>query len=185
MTPRFATVVLCAALLLSAAPVGALPAFPIDRPAPGFAATEWLNAGGPGQPAAPTAATLRGRVTLVEFWTFGCGNCRNVEPRVLAWRKKFGARGLAVVGVHTPELSFERPRANVARYVRDHGIDWPVALDVESATWRRWNQGAWPTMYLVDRRGIVRYVRIGEGAYERTEAMIERLLAEAGPSDPG
>lgn len=168
------------AALLVAAPVAAreLPTFPIGRPAPGFAASDWLGAGGKGQPPVPTAASLRGRVTLVEFWTFACINCRHVEPHVRAWQREYGPRGLSVIGVHTPELPAERVRANVARYVGEHGIAWPVALDVDFATWRLWKQAAWPTLYLVDRRGIVRYARIGEGGYDETERWIEGLLDE-------
>lgn len=161
-----------------ASPASALTSFPIGESAPGFAPSDWLGVGGPGQPAIPGPGFLRGRVTLVEFWTFACGNCRNVEPHVLAWRKKYGPRGLSIVGVHTPELATERVRSNVEHYVATHAIDWPVALDGEFATWRRWRQSAWPTVYLVDRHGIVRHARIGEGGYDVTERWIERLLAE-------
>ena len=142
------------------------------RPAPEISAGRWLNSP-PLQ-----LADLRGRVVLVEFWTFACWNCQHVEPQMKRWHAAYGDRGLTVIGVHTPELDEEKDPANVARYVREHGIAYPVAIDNDFATWNRYANQAWPALYLIDRRGQIRYVRVGEGAYEETQRQIEALLAE-------
>ncbi len=140
--------------------------------APEITATTWLNS------APIRLADLKGRVALVEFWTFGCYNCRNVEPHVQEWHRTYSPRGLVVVGVHTPETAYERDVENVARYVRDHNISYPVAIDGDFTTWERFGNTAWPAWYLIDKRGIVRYAHVGEGAYAETEQQIEMLLAE-------
>jgi len=116
----------------------------------------------------------------VEFWTFACHNCQNVEPFVKRWHERYAGEGLVVVAVHTPELSFERDLDRVRRYAREHEITYPVAVDNDFSTWRAFGTRAWPTIYLVGKDGRIRYRRIGEGAYEATEAMIRELLAEAG-----
>ena len=121
---------------------------------------------------------LRGKVVLLEFWTFACWNCQHVEPEMKRWHAAYADRGLTVIGVHTPELDYEKDPANVERYVREHGITYPVAIDNDSATWDRYDNHAWPALYLIDRKGQIRYVRVGEGAYDETQRRIEALLAE-------
>ena len=140
--------------------------------APDITAERWINSKG------LTLAELRGKVVLVEFWTFGCYNCRNVEPHVRAWHEKYAGQGLVVVGVHSPEQSFERNFINVEKYVQDHGISYPIAVDNNFAIWDRYGNNAWPSLYLIDKRGLVRLQHIGEGAYAETETQIQVLLHE-------
>src|SRR5262245_4428299 len=140
--------------------------------APEIAATTWLNS------VPVRLADLKGRVALVEFWTFGCYNCRNVEPHVQEWHRKYGGVGLVVVGVHTPETAYERDIENVKRYVHDHHISYAVAIDSDFAIWRSYANTAWPAWYLIDKHGSIRYTHVGEGAYAETERQIELLLAE-------
>lgn len=137
--------------------------------------------GGPWINHAPlTAQDLRGRVVLVVFWTYGCYNCRHVEPYIKAWHRRFRAEGLVVVGVHSPEFAYEREPARVRDYMRGHDIAYPVVLDNDFAIWKRFGNRYWPTLYLIDRRGIVRYRHIGEGGYARTERHLRGLLAAGG-----
>ncbi|MEW6542233.1 MAG: redoxin domain-containing protein [Nitrospirota bacterium] len=142
------------------------------EPAPDIASAVWLN----GAPA--KMADFRGKVLLVEFWTFGCYNCRNVEPYVQAWHRKYADQGLVVIGVHSPEFKYERDVERVRQYLKDKGIRYPVPIDNDFATWNRYGNRYWPAMYLIDKQGIVRTVRIGEGGYEETEGWIRKLLAE-------
>lgn len=139
--------------------------------APEIKAATWINT-------PSVATTMKGHVTLVEFWTFGCFNCRNVEPHVREWHSKYSGRGLAVIGVHTPETAYERDVDNVKRYVREHHIEHPIAIDGDATIWQRYGNDAWPTWYLVDKHGIIRHKHVGEGAYTDTEREIEALLAE-------
>lgn len=144
----------------------------VGAPAPEITASTWLNS-------PPKAvADLRGKVALVEFWTFGCYNCRNVEPHVKEWNRKYAERGLVVIGVHTPETAYERDVANVRRYVHEHDLSYAVAIDGDSTTWERYGNHAWPAWYLIDKRGVIRHVHVGEGAYAETEREIEALLTE-------
>ncbi|HKJ23683.1 MAG TPA: redoxin domain-containing protein [Myxococcota bacterium] len=156
--------------------VGALPAAAArpspPRDAPEIHADAWIN-GEPG-----TMADLRGRVVLVEFFTFACGNCQNVEPHLKRWHARYADQGLVTVAVHTPELAFERDVAKLRAYVTEHGIEYPVAVDGGYTTWRRFRNWAWPTIYLVGKQGRIRHVRVGEGGYDETEATIRALLAE-------
>jgi thiol-disulfide isomerase/thioredoxin len=140
--------------------------------APDINAERWINSKG------LTLAELRGKVVLVEFWTFGCYNCRNVEPHVQSWYEKYAGQGLVVVGVHSPEQSFERNVANVEKYVRERGISYPIAIDDDFAIWNRYGNNAWPSLYLVDKRGFVRLQHVGEGAYAETETQLQALLRE-------
>jgi len=121
---------------------------------------------------------LEGKVVLVEFWAYGCYNCRNVEPYVKMWQKKFSDRGLVIIAVHTPEFSEEHKLENVRRYVQAHDITYPVVTDNNFAVWERYGNHAWPTLYIIDKQGIVRAVRVGEGGYNHTEQTIQSLLAE-------
>ena len=142
-------------------------------PAPEFQAIEgWINSG------PLTMESLRGKVVVIDFWTYSCINCLRTLPHVRAWDEAYRDDGLVIVGVHTPEFAFEREPDNVRRAVRDHGIDYPVALDPEYGTWQAWLNRYWPAKYFVDRRGHLRYAHFGEGDYEESEQIIRRLLAE-------
>ncbi len=141
--------------------------------------TAWINS----QP--ETIASLRGRVVLVHFWTFGCINCRNVQPYVKAWYDRYAADGFEVIGVHTPELSFEKDVANVRQAVIDQGVVFPVAFDPDYRTWNAYANSYWPASYFVDRSGRIRYVQTGEGGYAEQEQVIRALLAEPAPSALG
>lgn len=147
-------------------------AAPVGAPAPAIETDTWLNS----EPL--TLASLRGQVVLVEFWTFDCYNCRNVEPYVKDWYARYRERGFIVVAVHSPEFAHERDVGNVRRYVERRGIDYPVAIDNNFAIWKRYANRYWPAMYFIDRRGILRHIRIGEGGYARSATLIETLLAE-------
>ncbi len=136
--------------------------------APAFTEGTWIN--GPPETA--------GKVVLVEFWTFGCWNCANVEPYVKEWHAKYAEKGLVVVGIHTPELDHEKKVENVRAYVKEKELLHSILIDTDYANWRRWNQRFWPVIYLLDRKGVIRYVKIGEGRYDETEKMIRTLLAE-------
>ncbi len=140
----------------------------------------WLNTPG-GEPL--TIAGVSGGVALIEFWTFACGNCVRTLPFLRTMERRYRT-GLTVIGVHTPELPFERPSRNVARAVRDRGLVFPVGLDNEYAAWDAYGNRYWPSLYVVDADGRIRHVQIGEGRYGRTEAAIRTLLAErSGPHD--
>ena len=136
--------------------------------------TGWLNS-----PPLSTAA-LRGKVVLVDFWTYSCINWRRTLPYLRAWAQKYKAQGLVVIGVHTPEFGFERQIDNVRWAVKDMRVDYPVVLDSEYATWQAFENEYWPALYFIDAQGNIRYHQFGEGEYERSEAVIQQLLAEAG-----
>jgi cytochrome c biogenesis protein CcdA/thiol-disulfide isomerase/thioredoxin len=121
---------------------------------------------------------LRGKVVLVDFWTYSCVNCLRTLPYLTRWDATYRGDGLVIVGVHTPEFAFEREPENVGRAIDELGIEYPVALDPEFATWDAWGNRYWPAEYFVDRQGHVRYAHFGEGAYEEKEAVIRTLLAE-------
>jgi cytochrome c biogenesis protein CcdA/thiol-disulfide isomerase/thioredoxin len=123
---------------------------------------------------------LRGRVVLIDFWTYTCINCIRTLPYLRAWDGRYRERGLTIVGVHTPEFTFEREAGNVRGAIAANRLRYPVAQDNEYATWSAWGNQYWPAKYLIDARGRVRYAHFGEGAYEETEAAIRALLAEAG-----
>jgi thiol-disulfide isomerase/thioredoxin len=140
--------------------------------APDIVSQTWLNSD-------PIhLSDLKGKVVMVEFWTFGCYNCRNVEPHVKKWHQKYAARGLVVIGVHSPEFSYEHNLDQVTRYLNEHDIRFPVPIDNDFSTWNRYGNRFWPAMYLIDKQGVIRYVRIGEGGYQETERLIQALLAE-------
>jgi thiol-disulfide isomerase/thioredoxin len=127
-----------------------------------------------------TLAGLKGRVVLVDFWTYTCINCIRTLPHLVAWDKAYRDAGLTIVGVHSPEFSFEKKASNVARALKQNGIEYPVAQDNELATWNAWGNQYWPAKYLIDAKGRVRYTHFGEGEYDKTEAAIRALLVEAG-----
>lgn len=137
-------------------------------------ATAWLNS------PALTAAQLRGKVVLVQFGTYTCINWLRTLPHVRAWAEKYKDHGLVVVGIHTPEFEFEKNLENVRRAVKELGLAFPVAVDNDYAVWRAFSNNAWPALYLIDAQGRLRYRHLGEEEYERSEQMIQQLLAEAG-----
>lgn len=134
----------------------------------------WLNS----PPLTPEA--LRGKVVLVDFWTYTCINWLRTLPYVRAWNAAYRDRGLVVIGVHSPEFSFEKNIDNVRRAVKAMGIDYPVAIDNDHVIWRAFRNQYWPALYFVDAHGRVRHHQFGEGAYEQSEMVIQQLLAEAG-----
>ena len=125
-----------------------------------------------------TMASLRGRVVLIDFWTYGCINCQRTLPHVNRWAAKYRDQGLTVVGVHTPEFPFEKSARNVQAAIERHGVKHPVAQDNRYATWKAYDNRYWPAHYLVDARGRIQYRHYGEGEYDRTEAAIKALLAK-------
>ena len=140
--------------------------------APEIQSEQWLNSG----PLSMQA--LRGRVVLVEFWTFGCWNCRNVEPHIRQWYDRYRDKGFVVIGVHTPEFAFERKLERLRSYLEEHDIHYPIAVDNDSSIWRAYSNWAWPTIYLIGKQGNIRYKRIGEGGYRETEKAIQMLIRE-------
>jgi len=145
--------------------------------APEITNDTWVNS----QPLRLTE--LKGKVVLVEFWTFGCFNCQNVEPHIKSWHDKFKDQGLVIIGVHAPEFGYERVLNNVRNYVREHDIHYAVAIDNDFRTWKSYQNHYWPAIYLIDKQGVIRHIRIGEGGYRQTEQKIRDLLAEPYPSD--
>lgn len=125
-----------------------------------------------------TLKSLRGRVVIVDFWTFGCYNCRNTLPSVKSWDARYRDKGLTIIGVHTPELDIERDVNVVRREIAKLGIRYPVVTDNDNATWNAYKVDAWPTWFVIDKQGRVRWMHVGEGAYEETEQLIKKLLAE-------
>jgi cytochrome c biogenesis protein CcdA/thiol-disulfide isomerase/thioredoxin len=151
---------------------------PVLGRAPEFADTEqWFNTPG-GRPL--SLRQLRGRVVLIDFWTYTCINCIRTLPYVKAWDERYRDKGLTVIGVHTPEFPFEREAGNVADAIAQNGLEYPVVQDNEYGTWEAWGNQYWPAKYLIDTKGRVRYAHFGEGEYGKTEAAIRELLAEAG-----
>jgi thiol-disulfide isomerase/thioredoxin len=137
-------------------------------------ANPWLNSPPLG------AAELRGKVVLVDFWTYTCVNWLRTAPYVRGWADKYKDQGLVVIGVHTPEFEFEKNLDNVRSAVKEMRVTYPVAVDSGYAVWRAFNNNAWPALYLIDAKGNVRFRHFGEGEYERIEQTIQQLLAEAG-----
>lgn len=140
-------------------------------------AVEWLNS----PPLTPQA--LKGKVVLVDFWTYDCINCQHTLPYVKAWAEKYAKDGLVVIGVHTPEYGYERIIDNVKAQVRRLGITYPVAIDNNYAIWRNFDNQYWPAHYLIDAKGRIRGSHFGEGRYEAQERMIRALLDEAKADD--
>ena len=137
-------------------------------------ATGWLNS------APLTAADLRGKVVLIDFWTYTCINWLRSLPYVRAWAEKYKNEGLVVIGVHTPEFAFERNIDNVRRAAKEMKVDYPIAIDNDYAIWRAFNNQYWPALYFIDAQGRIRHHKFGEGEYEQSEKAIQGLLTEAG-----
>ena len=148
---------------------------PVEAALPSLGgATGWLNS----QPL--TAAGLRGKVVLIDVWTYTCINWLRQLPYVRAWAEKYKERGLVVIGVHSPEFAFEKNVDNVRRAAKDMRVDYPIAIDNNYAIWRALKNEYWPALYFVDARGRIRHHHFGEGEYERSERIIQQLLSEAG-----
>ena len=153
---------------------------PIEGTLPSLAgAITWLNS----QPLTPEG--LRGKVVVVDFWTYTCINWQRTQPYVRAWADKYKDQGLVVIGVHTPEFGFEKNVDNIRPALKMFRIDYPVAVDSDSAVWNAFGNRYWPAVYVVDANGKIRHHQFGEGEYERTEAVIQQLLREAGYSGMG
>ncbi len=156
----------------------AAPAAPLSLPVEGTlpelsGATGWLNS------APLTREALRGKVVLVDIWTFGCVNCQRAIPHVREWANKYKDQGLVVIGVHAPEFAFERKVENVSRAAAELGLDFPIAIDNNFAIWKAFSNQFWPANYFIDAQGRIRFHHFGEGEYERSEQVIRQLLDEA------
>jgi len=136
--------------------------------------TEWLNS------PPLSVESLKGKVVLIDFWTYSCINCLRTIPYVRAWAEKYRDQGLVVIGVHTPEFAFEKRLDNVRKAISDFQIGYPVAVDNDYAVWRRFDNRYWPAHYFIDAQGRIRHHHFGEGSYARSEQVIRQLLAEAG-----
>jgi thiol-disulfide isomerase/thioredoxin len=165
---------LLAALLIAMAPL------PVEGEMPPLGgATGWLNS----QPLTP--AGLRGKVVLVDFWTYTCINWLRSLPYLRAWAEKYKDQGLVVIGVHSPEFEFEKDADNVRRAAKARRIDFPIALDEDHAIWRAFKNRYWPALYVIDAQGRIRHHQFGEGGYEESEKIIQQLLGEAGLGGSG
>src|ERR1700730_308546 len=148
---------------------------PIEGELPSLGgATGWLNS------PTLTAAGLRGKVVLIDIWTYTCINWLRTLPYVRAWAEKYKNQGLVVIGVHSPEFAFEKDIDNVRRATKDMRIDYPIAVDSDHAIWRALKNEYWPALYLVDAQGRIRHHQFGEGGYEQSERVLQQLRAEAG-----
>src|SRR3979409_171657 len=168
-----------ATMTIAAAQTGVLgsakPQLAIEGKLPSLGgATEWLNS----QPL--TASGLRGKVVLIDFWTYSCINWLRSLPYVRAWAEKYKEQGLVVIGVHSPEFAFEKNVDNVRRAAKDMRVNYPIAIDSDFAIWRALKNEYWPALYIVDAQGRVRHHQFGEGEYEQSERIIQQLLSEAG-----
>ena len=137
-------------------------------------ATQWIHS------PPLTAGSLKGKMVLVDFWTYSCINCLRTLPYIKAWNAKYKDAGLVVIGVHTPEFPFEKDEANVRKAVADLGVTYPVAMDNDYALWRGFSNRYWPADYFIDRTGRVRFHHFGEGGYEESDGWMRSLLEEAG-----
>ena len=153
---------------------------PIESELPSLGgATEWLNS------PPLTTAGLRGKVVLIDVWTYTCINWLRTLPYVRAWAEKYKNQGLVVIGVHSPEFPFEKNVDNVRRAAKEMRVDYPIAIDSDFAIWRALKNEYWPALYIVDAQGRVRHHQFGEGGYEQSERIIQQLLSEAGTGGIG
>jgi thiol-disulfide isomerase/thioredoxin len=151
---------------------------PIEGELPSLdGATEWLNS------PPLTAADLRGKIVLIDFWTYTCINWLRTLPYIRAWSEKYRDQGLVVIGVHAPEFPFEHEIENVRRAAQNERVTYPIVVDNAFTIWRAFNNHYWPALYLLDAEGRIRHHHFGEGDYARSEIVIQRLLAEAGADD--
>ncbi len=142
------------------------------KQAPELKKGDWINS------EALTLAKLKGRVVLVDFWTFGCYNCRNTLPTLKKFDERYRDKGLTIIGVHTPEFDSEKKIENVRSNVNKLGIKYPVLTDNEFENWNAYNVYAWPSIFILDKQGRIRYTHVGEGRYDEQEEVIKTLLAE-------
>jgi thiol-disulfide isomerase/thioredoxin len=155
------------------------PAMPVTAslpdlgPAPELTNDTWLNVDSPLR-----LADLRGKVVIVEMWTFGCINCQHVMPALKEWHSKYKDAGLVIIGNHFPEFSYEAELENLKEAIAQNDIQYAVAQDNDGATWKAYKNHYWPALYLIDKQGHIRYVHIGEGRYSETEKNIKALLEE-------
>ncbi len=140
--------------------------------APELAPGHWINS----EPL--QLSELRGRVVLIDFWTFGCYNCRNTLPFLKNWNARYRQKGLTIIGVHSPEFDEEKNVANLRRQISSLGLGYPIVTDNDFKTWNAYKVEAWPTVFLLDKQGRIRFTHVGEGAYDETERLIQQLLAE-------
>src|SRR5271154_630931 len=158
-----------------AATAAEVPALKDEGPMPDLSgAVAWLNS------PALSSKSLRGKVVLIDFWTYSCINCLRALPYVEGWAQKYKDAGLVVIGVHTPEFAFEKERSNVEKAVRDLKITYPVAIDSDYKIWQAFNNEYWPAHYFIDGKGRIRYHHFGEGEYDQSEGVIQELLKENG-----
>src|SRR6478672_10572919 len=151
---------------------------PVEGHLPGFdGATGWLNS------ESLTPAGLRGKIVLVDFWTYTCINWLRTLGYVRAWAEKYEDQGLVVVGVHTPEFPFEQDEDNVRQAAKDMDVEYPIVLDSNYAVWHAFANRYWPAVYIADADGRIRHHHFGEGGYEECEQVVQQLLQEAGSSD--
>jgi cytochrome c biogenesis protein CcdA/thiol-disulfide isomerase/thioredoxin len=162
-------------MMMAMKPKGVAEQLPVEGQMPPLdGAVQWLNSG------PLTAEQLRGKVVLVDFWTYSCINCLRAIPYVKAWAEKYKDQGLVVIGVHSPEFAFEKNVDNVKKAISDLGITYPVAVDNNYAIWRAFDNEYWPAHYFIDAKGEIRHHHFGEGDYDQSERVIQQLLAEAG-----
>ena len=145
-------------------------------PAPELNNTVWLNTLAPIH-----LADIRGKVVLLEMWTFDCINCQHTLPYLNSWYDKYASQELVIIGNHYPEFPYEANLENLKKAIITDGIKYPVAQDNDGTTWKAYEAEYWPMIYLIDKKGEIRYIRIGEGGYDLTETAIQTLLAEAYP----
>ena len=130
-----------------------------------------------------TLKQLRGKVVIIDFWTYSCINCQRTLPYLKSWSEKYSDKGLVVIGVHAPEFEFEKSEKNVAQAIKDFGLTYPIVQDNAFATWMAYNNRYWPAKYVIDKEGYIRYHHFGEGAYNESEKVIQELLKETGATD--
>jgi len=173
--PRENTTAMSGPSMTRAKPAGETGELPVEGPAPSLdGAVEWLNS----KPL--TTEELKGKVVLVDFWTYSCINCLRAIPYVRAWAEKYRDHGLVMIGVHAPEFAFERNVDNVKKAIATLGISYPVAIDNDYKIWRAFENEYWPAHYFIDAKGQIRHHHFGEGEYDESERVIQKLLVEAG-----